>query len=102
MKLNHFFFAILSCLVSFTLNAQTDHHMMKSDFDALPEYERTRATSSPATAFITPPGSNVRTIGEWEEIQGLLITWTSYTTMLKEIVRNARLECKVYIVCSNS
>ena len=26
-------------------------------------------------AFTTPPSSPVRTIGEWEELQGLMIAW---------------------------
>ena len=40
----------------------------------------------------------VRTIAEWEELQGLMITWKSYTSMLREIVRAARLETKVFLL----
>lgn len=50
----------------------------------------------------TPPPVPVRTMAEWEELQGLLITWTSQTTILREIVRAAQTECTVYIVCSDS
>lgn len=50
----------------------------------------------------TPPASPVRTAAEWEEIQALTITWTSYQSVLKEIVRYAREEAQVYIVCSDS
>lgn len=50
----------------------------------------------------TPPGGRLRTMAEWEEIQGLTITWTSYQSTLREIVRAARLETHVYIVCSDS
>ncbi|MCC7302903.1 MAG: agmatine deiminase family protein [Bacteroidia bacterium] len=50
----------------------------------------------------TPPVSSVRTGAEWEEIQALTITWTSYQSVLKEIVRNAQTECKVIIVCADS
>ncbi len=49
-----------------------------------------------------PPSSKVRSAAEWEEIDALIITWTSYTSVLREIVRAAVNECKVYIVCSDS
>lgn len=52
--------------------------------------------------FSTPPPSPVRTMAEWEELQGIIVTWTSYTTILREIVRHAQAECKVYIVCTDS
>jgi hypothetical protein len=41
-------------------------------------------------------------MAEWEEIQTLVITWTSYTGILKQIVRAAKEECEVMIVCSNA
>lgn len=49
-----------------------------------------------------PPFSSIRTAAEWEEIQALTITWTSYTSILREIVRNAVNETNVIIVCSDS
>jgi len=52
--------------------------------------------------FIGPPASNVRTMAEWEEVQGIIITWTSYTSILRQIVDYAQDECLVYIVCSDS
>lgn len=55
-----------------------------------------------ATGITTPPVSPVRTMAEWEEIQALTITWTSYQSILREIVRAAQLETQVYIVCSDS
>jgi len=50
-------------------------------------------------SFTTPPGVPVRNMGQWEEIQALTITWISYPSVLKEIVRAARQETKVYIIC---
>lgn len=50
----------------------------------------------------TPPASPVRTAAEWEEIQAITITWTSYTSVLRQIILAAQTECKVYIVCSDS
>lgn len=53
------------------------------------------------------PFQNPRSMAEWEELQGLIITWdTGYgngvTNILKEIVRHAKEECEVIIVCANA
>ncbi len=50
-----------------------------------------------------PPSSPVRTAAEWEEMQGVLISWKSgYESFLSQIVRYAREEATVYIYCSDS
>ena len=54
------------------------------------------------TAYQTPPPNPVRAMAEWEELSGLMITWAGYYDILKEIVRYAQDECRVYIVCSDS
>jgi agmatine deiminase len=54
------------------------------------------------TDDINPPSSPVRVMAEWEELDGIAITWTTYTTMLRQIVDYAQDECLVYIVCSDS
>jgi agmatine deiminase len=54
------------------------------------------------TGFTTPPTSPVRNAAEWEEIDYLCITWTSYTGMLRDIIRAAQTECRVYIICTDS
>jgi len=41
-------------------------------------------------------------MAEWEEFQGVLITWTSYTGILSQMVKYMQQECYVYIVCSDS
>ncbi len=61
-------------------------------------YKQTEGRSG----VMAPPATKVRNAAEWEEIDALIVTWTSYTTILREIVRNAVNECKVYIVCSDS
>ena len=50
-----------------------------------------------------PPPVPVRTMAEWEEVQGLVVGWrsSSYHAVLTEIVRNAVEECTVYIVTDN-
>jgi len=50
----------------------------------------------------SPPPNPVRTMAEWEELQGLMITWTSYYEILAQIVDYAQEEVTVYIVCSDS
>ncbi len=52
--------------------------------------------------YAYPPSSKVRSAAEWEEIDALIVTWTSYTPVIREIIRAAVNECKVYVVCSDS
>ncbi len=54
------------------------------------------------TAYTTPPVSPVRASAEWEEIDALMVTWTSFIPTLREIVKYARMECDVYIICEDS
>lgn len=46
--------------------------------------------------------SQARSMAEWEEVEYLVLTWTQYTSVLREIVRYARQECQVLIVCRDS
>lgn len=52
--------------------------------------------------FTDPPPSPVRGMAEWEELQGVIITWTSYLAILRQIVDYAQEEGLVYIICSDS
>ena len=54
------------------------------------------------SSITTPPPAPVRNYAQWEETQAVTITWTSYTSVLREIVRAARLETQVYIVCGTT
>jgi agmatine deiminase len=54
------------------------------------------------SVFTTPPNLPVRTMAEWEEAQALTITWTSYPNVLREIVRHAKEEVEVIIICNDS
>jgi agmatine deiminase len=49
-----------------------------------------------------PPGLPVRTAAQWEEVQALVITWTGFPAILREIVRAAQQECQVIIHCADS
>jgi agmatine/peptidylarginine deiminase len=44
-----------------------------------------------------PPGSNLRTAAEWEEIEVLTITWEGFSCILKQIAAAASQECRVVI-----
>ena len=50
----------------------------------------------------TPPPGPIRTMAEWEEVEYLTITWTSYRDILAQIVDEAQEECVVIITCSDS
>ena len=56
--------------------------------------------------FSDPPPGPVRTMAEWEELEALIITWSTGSNGIKniliEIVRHAKEEAQVIIVCSNS
>lgn len=94
-------YVILFLSVVFVQAQDLPHRMTEQERSLLPQYNAERNGQPANPLFTTPPASPVRTIGEWEELQGLQITWTSYQSMLKEIVRNAKQETKVYIVTSN-
>ncbi len=50
-------------------------------------------------SILIPPPGPVRTMAQWEESQAIVITWTSYQSVLREIVRAIAPSTKVYIVC---
>ena len=52
--------------------------------------------------FSDPPSSPVRGMAEWEELRGIIITWTSYLSILRQIVDYSQEEGKVFIICSDS
>jgi len=57
-------------------------------------------TSNPKD--VNPPLTPVRTMAEWEELQAVVITWTSYLPILAQVVDYVQDECLVYIVCTDS
>lgn len=75
-----------------------DHRISPAEQAAMPAYLQALGRSG----ITTPPVSPVRASAEWEEIDALMITWTNYTSVLKEIVRHAQAEARVVIVCADS
>lgn len=74
--------------------------MLPKELIRVDDYRKSRSSSS--SGITTPPNFPVRTMAEWEEVQTLVLTWTSYTSILKRIVREAILEVEVIIICNNS
>jgi agmatine deiminase len=50
----------------------------------------------------TQPVGNIRTMAEWEEVQSICITWTSYKSILAQIVEEVQTECEVIVLCNNA
>lgn len=100
-KLLSLFLLICSCALTF---AQTitekplPHYLTDEEKEQLKTYQPpvslTRGTN--------PPPTPVRTMAEWEELDGIQITWTSFPSIHRQIVDAAQEEGKVYIVCSDS
>ncbi len=44
-----------------------------------------------------PPYDNIRTAAEWEEVEALTISWTSFPCIQKQIVAGAQNECLVIV-----
>src|ERR1043166_667253 len=88
-------------ITGFSFAQNDSHRLSEKEKAAMPAYLRNLPQHSPA-GFTNPPSSAVRASAEWEEIDALIITWTSYTSILREIVRAAQTETKVIIVCSDS
>ena len=59
-------------------------------------------SGSVSSVYTSPPQSSVRASAEWEEIDALMVTWTDYISTVREIVKYAREECKVIIICNDS
>jgi agmatine deiminase len=67
------------------------------------EYARSVDYQYPTDRGITdpPPYANIRTAAEWEEVQAVTVSWTSYPVILKQIVAAAKEEVEVIIFSEN-
>jgi agmatine/peptidylarginine deiminase len=101
-KINTFFTCLSMMCFMHGYSQSLPHVMTPGEALDMPSYLQSRALESAGMNLITtPPVSPVRTIAEWEELQGLTISWTSYNSILREIVRNAKEQARVYILTSN-
>ncbi|MBS4014269.1 MAG: agmatine deiminase family protein [Bacteroidetes bacterium] len=55
----------------------------------------------PVSKSAVPPANIPRTPAEWEEAQGVIVTWAGFSEELREIVRRAKETTTVYILTSN-
>lgn len=79
--------------------AQLPRHMTEEEKPLMNDYLINARGLNKKAMMINPPSSPVRTSAEWEEIDGLMVAWAGYTSILRDIVRAARLETQVYIIC---
>ncbi|MCX7953730.1 MAG: agmatine deiminase family protein [Bacteroidales bacterium] len=88
---------LIICILS---NAQENLPIYKTEEEKLKE----KTYRPPQVKVITnPPSSPVRNAAEWEEMQGVLISWKSgYENFLSQIIKYARQEATVYVHCSDS
>ncbi len=93
-------FLLILSLLTGSLAAQSllPRGLTRNELKRLQSYQ----TPQVETAYQTSPPNPVRAMAEWEELSGLMITWAGYYDILKEIIRYAQDECRVYIVCSDS
>lgn len=75
------------------------HALAPQERAVIPHYQATRATVYRGS--VLPPAIPVRTMAEWEEVESLVIVWSDFPGILKQIVRHALPQCRVIIVCSN-
>ncbi len=74
------------------------HDFTPEESGKMPGYLESVQLLSPVTLT---PSAPVRTMAEWEEIEAVVITWTSYIETLTEIVRHAVHECRVIIIANS-
>ncbi len=93
-------FLVFSAFVITPVAGQTDLPVgfSEEEIEMMKQFDFTQNNFSPKS-ITTPPGGPLRTMGQWEEMQALTISWITYTPVLREIVRAARQETQVYIVC---
>lgn len=84
------------------MKAQLPHELTNNERLLLPSYNLQRLGGNTIQGITTPPSSPVRASAEWEEIDAIMIAWTSQTTILRQIIAAAQNETKVYVICSDS
>jgi len=98
MKKTILLFTII-LLSSSSLFAQfLPHYMTDAEKELLKTYQFPTSNSRDNN----PPPGPVRTMAEWEECQGIMIKWMSFTPILTEIVRYASQEGLVFIFTTDS
>jgi agmatine deiminase len=102
----HIRLLLASLLFSVNLSAQSGQDLPRFLTDAEKQLlHSAKYVPGQPEGLSAPPPVPVRAMGEWEELQALLVTWqasnNSLRDILTEIVRAARLECRVIVCCNN-
>ena len=97
-KLFTIFFIVFSCSVFAQKEEILPRFLSPSEREMIGDYTppTTRGIETP------PPFENLRNMAEWEEVQALTITWRSYPSILKQIVRASQEETEVIIFSENA
>lgn len=101
--MKRYYLLIIVVMITTTNFAQDlglPNYMLPKEVVLIEDYKATRAAAK--AGITTPPSFPVRTMAEWEEVQSLVITWTSYRSILKQIVRYAKDEVEVIIICDDA
>lgn len=78
--------------------------MTPDEKNLLPSYNYPfkQSDSRDYNQFFNPPTANhIRNMAEWEESGGYLVTYTSYKSMVREIIKYGKQECRMYVVTDN-
>ncbi len=100
-----FLFSSLSVLFASTLSAQQDvkplpRFLTQEELKLAKSYQPQQSEGTVTLSSLSG-NEGFRSMAEWEELQAVVITWTSFTAILAEIVRAVKNECEVVIVCTN-
>ncbi len=102
----HFLLIAVIALLGFSTStkAQTDLPVgfSKEEIELMKSPDWHPAVYDDEKSITTPPPGSLRAMAQWEEVQAVTITWTSYTSVLKGIVRALAQDTKVIIVCYHS
>ena len=89
---------VLTLLLVSNIDPQGLPHRMTTE-----EAELWKTYNHPANPlFSDPPQTPVRGMAEWEELQGVIVTWRTFYAILKDVIDYAQEEGIVYIICSDS
>ncbi|MCB0761076.1 MAG: agmatine deiminase family protein [Flavobacteriales bacterium] len=98
-------FLLFFALIAQVLMAQVEDNGLPNQMTPQEYYDALHNGYTPPIpdrGITTPPAfPNARAAAEWEEIQALCISWTSYPGILKQIVAAAVNECEV-VICSEN
>lgn len=100
----HFFLVLFAGSSLFQVAQDLPKGFAPGEEEQMNSYLQKFSANTVSRPLITtpPPFTKLRNAAEWEEIQTLTITWTSYTPIHRQIILAAQNDTKITIVCSDS